>query len=148
MARLCIRAGAALLTMGLAMNVANAADNPLAPWRWHARLLLLFAPSAQNDRLVAQQNLLAGDAGGLRERDLVVIPIVGDHAPAFSDPASAATLRRRFDVPQDRFAAVLIGKDGGEKDRSAQPIQPTALFAVIDRMPMRRQEMSAAPPSQ
>jgi len=35
---------------------------------------------------------------------------------------------------------VLIGKDGGEKLRSAQPITAERLFATIDAMPMRQSE--------
>ena len=39
------------------------------------------------------------------------------------------------------FAAVLVGKDGGEKFRSEGPVSPEVLFEIIDAMPMRRREM-------
>lgn len=41
------------------------------------------------------------------------------------------------------FEVVPIGRDGGEKLRSAAPVPPAELFARIDTMPMRRAEMAA-----
>ena len=39
------------------------------------------------------------------------------------------------------FTVILIGKNGGEKKRFLEPVQPAALFDIIDQMPMRRREM-------
>ena len=39
------------------------------------------------------------------------------------------------------FRVVLIGKDGGVKLRQEEPISVADLFALIDSMPMRKQEM-------
>jgi hypothetical protein len=36
---------------------------------------------------------------------------------------------------------VRIGKDGGDKLTSASPLDAARLFATIDAMPMRREEM-------
>ena len=36
---------------------------------------------------------------------------------------------------------LLIGKDGGVKLRSTEPVSTDELFALIDSMPMRRREM-------
>ena len=36
---------------------------------------------------------------------------------------------------------MLIGKDGGVKLRQEEPISVADLFALIDSMPMRKQEM-------
>ena len=60
---------------------------------------------------------------------------------ALGDGAEAAALRRRLDLPATRFRAVLVGKDGGAKLASDAPIPPQKLFATIDAMPMRRDEM-------
>ena len=46
-----------------------------------------------------------------------------------------------FKVLPDTYATVLIGKDGGEKERFGEPVQPVMLFGLIDRMPMRRREL-------
>ncbi|MEM7620524.1 MAG: DUF4174 domain-containing protein [Pseudomonadota bacterium] len=36
---------------------------------------------------------------------------------------------------------MLLGKDGGEKLRKARRVTADELFALIDAMPMRQQEM-------
>ena len=41
----------------------------------------------------------------------------------------------------EEFAAVLIGRDGGQKLRSGSPISAEELFGKIDEMPMRRREL-------
>ena len=72
-----------------------------------------------------------------------------DAAPEASPPGgraptghlSATVLRRHFAVPDDGFAAILVGKDGTEKLRSDTPVTPVTLFAAIDAMPMRQQEL-------
>ena len=35
---------------------------------------------------------------------------------------------------------MLVGKDGGEKFRSTEPVRPQDLFDRIDAMPLRRRE--------
>jgi hypothetical protein len=39
------------------------------------------------------------------------------------------------------FCVTLIGKDGQEKFKSDRPVDPEALFSLVDGMPMRRHEM-------
>jgi hypothetical protein len=53
-------------------------------------------------------------------------------------------LRRRFSVAPDKFAVLLIGKDGGVKLRKSEPVERREFYALIDRMPMRIQEARAA----
>jgi hypothetical protein len=50
-------------------------------------------------------------------------------------------------VEDGAFAAVLVGRDGGEKLRSAEPVPAEKLFDLIDAMPMRQREMRARPPA-
>ncbi len=71
---------------------------------------------------------------GLAERNLVVMEAVG------TGPEATA-LRKRLRLPPEAFRAVLIGKDGGSKLVSEEPIPPQTLFATIDAMPMRKDEM-------
>jgi hypothetical protein len=52
-----------------------------------------------------------------------------------------AGLRRRFNVGPGGFRALLIGKDGGVKLDQPNVIPAARLSAVIDAMPMRRDEM-------
>lgn len=65
----------------------------------------------------------------------------GDAAGEPATPEEAAAARGDFGVEDGRFAAVLVGRDGGVKFRSGEPVPATDLFARIDTMPMRRREM-------
>jgi hypothetical protein len=108
----------------------------VAGMRWERRVLLLSAPQSDDAGLAAQRRALAGWDAAARERDLAVVTIVGDRVSGADD--GAAALRKRYRLPAGRFVAILIGKDGGEKLRSAKPIAPELLAETIDAMPMRR----------
>jgi len=137
----------------LAMIAASAAAlviPPTAPadamngYRWKNRPLLIFTPTARNAAFQRQSRLLAGNRGGLANRDMVVIRVVGDRVLASGGRGpgmSAAALRKRYGVSRAAFRAILVGKDGGAKISSSQPLSTRRLFATIDAMPMRRQEM-------
>ncbi len=109
---------------------AAAPDDPAA-YAGTSRVLLVLA--ALDDIRTAQQaRLLSADRAGAAERDLVLVE------PAALDQAD---LRRRYGVAPGRFAALLIGKDGGVKLRSDAPLSTRTLFEAIDAMPMRQAEM-------
>ncbi|MER2266350.1 DUF4174 domain-containing protein [Methylobacterium oxalidis] len=124
----------------LALALAGGADgaaaggDPLAAHLWKARVLVVSAPGPEDGRLRAQRTILAEARAGTGERDLVTLEAVGGGA-------EATALRRRLNLPADAFRAVLVGKDVGAKLSSAEPIPPERLFATIDAMPMRRDEM-------
>lgn len=79
--------------------------------------------------------------------------LLKDHGPALEDrdllvefffedgPEGSSAGRGRLRVEDGSFAAVLVGRDGGEKRRWAEPVVPEGLFEIIDAMPMRRREM-------
>lgn len=122
----------ALLPSGAAGALAEDSD-PLEGYRWRARVLVLSAPNPDDAALRAQRQALAAMRPGAAERDLVTIEALG------SDRRAQA-LRQRLRLPADAFRAVLVGKDGGAKLTSAEPIPPQTLFSTIDAMPMRRNE--------
>ncbi len=55
--------------------------------------------------------------------------------------AEAQRLRDKFGVGDAPFAVVLVGKDGTVKFKSNLPISAGKVFATIDAMPMRQEEM-------
>jgi hypothetical protein len=131
----------------LAVFARGAAADPsiLEPYTWQNRLLLVFAPRADDPRLQRQNQLLDEVESDLVDRDLVVIRLAPD-APVTVDSvlaadASPADLYRAFGVAQDAFAVLLIGKDGGVKLSSAAPVDAASVFDLIDAMPMRQWEM-------
>ena len=114
-----------------------------------ARPLLIFAPSAQDMRLMDQVGVLQANQKGAKERDLlaVAVPETGEVSVGkMLAPEEAAKARQRFHVGPGEFAVVLVGKDGGEKLRSAKPLAFKRLEDVIDGMPMRQEEMHGKRP--
>ena len=119
---------------------------PLDAYREDARPLLVFSPSAEDDAYEEQRLALARDFGGLSERDMAVLLVVGGEPVSVlvgerPETDISADLRKAYAVDRDDFVVVLIGKDGGEKGRWTSPIEPNEIFALIDSMPLRRDEM-------
>lgn len=104
------------------------------------RLIVVFAPSRDDPRLIRQQALLRQSGASLGERDVHIIEVVGDTVAGAYDYAAA--LRQRYAVPRSRFGVVLVGRDGGVKLRSAEAIVPRQIERTIDAMPMRRREIA------
>lgn len=115
---------------------------PLESLRWQSRIVVVLAGAPGDAMLDEQLRLLDEASAGLRERDMVVVEEAGDgvsvNGIAQPEPAS---LREAYDAPSSGFQVLLIGKDGGVKLRSAEPVGAGELFALIDTMPMRRREM-------
>jgi hypothetical protein len=131
--------------LAAALVAPSAAGAGMERFQWQNRPLLVFAPDPEHAAYRAQLDQANRYASGFAERDMVVIAVVAG-APVTVDgtPAKdleAAVLRRRFEVPEDRFAAILVGKDGTEKLRRNAAIGADTLFQTIDAMPMRRREM-------
>lgn len=138
-----LRAPAAVIGIFVAMTSQLQAQD-LSLYRWQARPLLLFAPSEQNPLLAEQLQRLETQEAFLTDRDMVVAIVY----PAFvrfvhgaPQDLSAAQLRRQFGVKETAFSVILVGKDGGAKARSQQPVDVAEIYQLIDAMPMRRREM-------
>jgi len=113
-------------------------------YAWHYRPLVIFAPTGDRAALEEQRAKLYGNEKEMEERDMVWVEVIGDNVRYVLSPQTgtdADTLRERFDVSEEEFAVLLIGKDAGVKLRSPEPVTTDTVFALIDSMPMRRQEM-------
>ncbi|MBD8618845.1 DUF4174 domain-containing protein [Sphingomonas sp. CFBP 13728] len=121
--------------MPLFLAVALAASPTVTQMKWERRVLIVSASTAEDSALAEQLRILAAWKTHAAARDLTIVEVVGDTVRGASDPAAA--LRRRYHLPTS-FTAILIGKDGGEKLRSAKPFPTAALEATIDAMPMRK----------
>ncbi len=117
----------------------------LTRYRWQNRLLLLFAPTAEHPAYQAMVGELKEQARGVTDRDLLVFRVL-EAGRSFQNGRElsreqAQALRQRFGVPSGAFTVVLVGKDGGVKLQERRQVPLADLFALIDSMPMRRQEM-------
>lgn len=133
-----------LFIAALAIMMSVGPLSAMSNYKWKHRPLLIFAESETNQALSEQRRIVATSRAGLAERDVVVIWVIGNKASSELGPAplmSAADLRSRYGVDVNAFRSVLVGKDGGVKLSSSEPLGTTRLFATIDAMPMRRDEM-------
>lgn len=127
-----------------ALAMGGASESPLAAYQWQKRVLVLFAPEAQDQRLGQQMRNLMPEMPGMLERDLVIVQVAGDDVIDDGVPSArlkAVELRAYYDVKEPDFAVRLVGKDGGVKLERSEPVAVPDLFGLIDSMPMRQREM-------
>ena len=106
-------------------------EHDLNEFVWEKRPIVVFADSPNDPAFAEQMELLRDRRDDLEERDVVVL--------TDTDPSARSDLRRKL-RPRG-FALVLIGKDGGVKLRKPKPWDVRELSRVIDKMPMRIQEI-------
>jgi hypothetical protein len=94
-------------------------------------VLVVLAPSENDPQWKEQRAIDAAGAAGFSERDLIEAAELGAEGP----------LHRKFGINVDDFQVLLIGKDGHVALQWAKPVGAEVLYSVIDRMPMRRDEM-------
>ncbi|WP_112321662.1 DUF4174 domain-containing protein [Oceanibium sediminis] len=124
------------LVMLATAGAASAADldqPSLAELKWVARPIVVFADAAADPRVARQLQWFEDRIDELEERDVVIL--VDTH------PDEKTALRERFH-PRD-FMVVLVGKDGEVKYRKPDPVTVREIIRLIDRMPLRQQEIEA-----
>ncbi|KMZ12086.1 hypothetical protein BHUM_06297 [Candidatus Burkholderia humilis] len=134
---------AALLTI-LPLG-ASASASTIDDYTWHKRVLIVFAKDAASPELAKQRAWINDAKEGYSERELVPIQVIGQSVQGATDSADA--LRQKYGIAPGAFRVLLIGKDGGVKINSSEPIEAPRLFNTIDAMPMRRDESRGAPKS-
>jgi hypothetical protein len=111
--------------------ILKGAEINLDDFLWVNRPIVVLADSPDDPRFLEQLRLLQERLPDLKERDVVVI--------TDTDPSQQTDLRQAL-RPRG-FMLVLIGKDGGIKLRKPSPWSVREISRVIDKMPMRRQEI-------
>ena len=106
--------------------------------RWRKRVVLVFAPAADDARLLYQVSELHRLTSQPDARDLQLVTVAGMHVDGAADPA--AVLRDRFHVVEGGFRTFLVGKDGHAAVRSSAPIPAEEIARTVDAMPMRQDE--------
>lgn len=116
--------------------------NPLAEYKWKNRIIVASMPGGDGQKEAAAA--LRKHKLAIADRDLIVF----DVTPARMRTAGMKRLpEQKTKVLRDRLsigdepAFVLIGKDGGVKSRQTGTLDLEELFALIDTMPMRKEEM-------
>jgi hypothetical protein len=116
------------------MNSSNA--SPLDEFHWKSRVLVVSAP-AGDGAAVAQRRIYQAAAKGMSERQIVL-------AEALDDSDRSRQIRSRVSADGKQFQVFLVGKDGHTALSSSRPLAADDLFARVDAMPMRQDEMRRA----
>lgn len=132
--------GFSLMTYSQPLELEN-----LESFRWEKRLVLVFARSDQDPAYQALAQNLENTRDELLDRDIRVFHLF-EQGKSYLDrqvlsPTSAQRLQRAFRVQPGQLTLILIGKDGGEKQRQTEDISVNSIFPLIDGMPMRQAEM-------
>ncbi|MFY0692117.1 MAG: DUF4174 domain-containing protein [Paracoccaceae bacterium] len=109
----------------------DSSEATLEEFLWLKRPVVVFADTPADPRFREQMELLGARLDALADRDVVIL--------TDTDPAAKSALRMKL-RPRG-FMLVLIGKDGGVKLRKPAPWDVRELGRVIDKMPMRQQEL-------
>jgi Domain of unknown function (DUF4174) len=113
------------------MTAGNA--SPLDQFHWKNRVLVVSAqvgdPAADE-----QRRIYHAAAKGMSERQIVL-------AEALDDGDRSKQIRSKVSTDGRRFQVFLVGKDGHTALSSDKPLSADYLFARVDAMPMRQDEM-------
>jgi hypothetical protein len=110
--------------------------------------LLLFAKSRSFAPLDRQLDLLRDYRPDLSDRDMVVLRTVGSMETSAAigyvsiNSGAARLLHKRFSPDLAGLTVILIGKDGEEKARWLQVVEPQEIFDLIDTMPEPRDKVN------
>lgn len=112
----------------------------LDQYQWTNRLLIVHSTTIQ---ATEQLKLFETVSNALMDRDLLRIQISKDSVwinGIYEPMHSSRQLTEALGIGPG-FECLLIGKDGGIKNRTMEVRAPSFYFGLIDQMPMRRQEI-------
>jgi hypothetical protein len=117
----------------------------LKNFEWEKRVLII---GGQSSKFKSQLDQINFESKEFIDRDLVIILLEEDNSRISYDGLntiktidydSTLSIRNKYDFKN--FKLLLIGKDGGEKYNSNDPININVIYELIDGMPMRKQEI-------
>jgi hypothetical protein len=136
-----------VLSIARAGERSSVVDLDLDSLRWKNRVLVILSPTESDLSFQLQKQELASSSEGVLERDLMILELL-EHGESrvgnqILSGKSVQDIRKRLGVVGGSFQVLLIGKDGGVKLRSTEPVSTKDLFGLIDSMPMRQEEMES-----
>ena len=119
--------------------IASKPEKRVKELKWNKRLLILDATTvkAQDLRTEIDRNIAAW-----RDRDLHLVLLDGDQVGGEEANQDASFWRKKFRIDQE--GTVLVGKDGGVKERWPLAPRLQEVFDLVDAMPMRQRELRDA----
>lgn len=118
-----------LIAVFIIFIVSTGYSQNLGALKYQKRIILVFEAKDNSTFFNEQVSVALKNKAAFDERDLVVIK------------AQEKSLFTRFKVNDTKSTVLLIGKDGTPKLRGHEIMNVTELCAIIDAMPMRKDEM-------
>ncbi len=116
----------------------------LSEYAWEKRQLIVFAPNIEHKQYQLFKKVSAEFRDEFEERKLHTWHVIANDSvrldSTVKDDVTNQGFRDSFNVSRNEFRLLLIGYDQGVKLRQKQ-VNIDYLFAEIDQMPMRIQEM-------
>jgi hypothetical protein len=97
------------------------------------RRILIFAPDSSNVSFKNQNRIFQTENSACVERDIIV--------ESYIFKGKGVHFFNKYQVSKSDFTLLLIGKDGFVKLRSKEVIAAKRIYALVDAMPMRKDEM-------
>lgn len=122
----------------------SAIAQDLSDHLWKDRVLLIYAENNTSELYLQQMDELLKDKEGLDERKLVLYSMTPSHVKKGWGDLEWEARNKSFGYfhnPKVEFEIILLGLDGSVKLRQNQLLTRKLLFAEIDSMPMRQNEL-------
>jgi hypothetical protein len=130
----------------LVLGTCAAQDRPaLSQLQTNTRMLLVFAPDANNSGFRRQLDLIQRHSFELSARNTVFVPVstaskYGEEKCSFENlpvgtTGEQAAARARFHVMPGDFLVILVDENGKQQIRSATPVDIHSLVVSLDSLP-------------
>jgi len=106
-------------------------DKIISNFEWKKRILLLIADDGDINLIRGVDSFFKKEACQNKDRNIELYKIIGDEIRKFKIP-------RRY---KGKKGIWLIGYDGGDKAYSRDLSLLNKLYEIVDKMPIRRNEM-------
>lgn len=132
-----------LLSLVLFLGINNCVAYPMDSMHWNHRSILYFAPEKDQHVQEFMKQVLMNECV-LQERDIKTVIITNDGFNQPYDlfsPEEINHLQQKYNIPKEHHTGILVGKDGLEKHRWNEKTNWLQLTEIVDRMPLRKEEM-------
>ncbi len=107
--------------------------------QWKNRVVVISADKTNATLAEYQSSILIREKEKLVDRSIVIYKCIDKQCMFYDENQNLKKVQ--FDKPVKGFSVVLVGLDGGEKFKSNNIEKASVFFDLIDKMPMRRQEL-------
>lgn len=125
-------------------SVFSGSAQDLSKHQWKDRLILILTDNEDNPDFQSQLAEFRKDLTGLKERKIIIYQVMPEAYKTGlngENNIKSGRLYNEYKKTDAGFEVILLGLDGGVKLRQNELLPLEKLFATIDVMPMRRQEI-------